>query len=337
MVGYARCNACRVEPTIGLLGDVMLGRGVAERLAEVSPEEVWSPELRELCLSCDVVICNLECCISERGEPTSRIPGKPFFFRAPPTAVESLRAIGVGAVGLANNHALDLGEGALLDTLELLGEAGIAAAGAGADVQAARRGVIVERAGVRIGLLAVSDHPGAYAAGADAPGIALADMTRGLPSWLSAELAHLRDECDLVIAFPHWGPNMNPHTARWQRRGAAAMVDTGAVLVAGHSAHVFHGISWEGGAPLAFDLGDALDDYAVDGRLRNDLGVLALWRPGDAARPLELVGLRLGYGRTGLADGADAEWISTRLIDVCRSLGSLVERVREQRFCIRPG
>jgi poly-gamma-glutamate synthesis protein (capsule biosynthesis protein) len=120
-----------VTPTIALLGDVMLGRGVAERLADVPPEEVWAPEVRELCRSCDLVICNLECCISTRGEPTERVSQKPYFFRGPPEAVRSLEAIGVRAVGLANNHALDYEAEALADTLDLLGEAGIAAAGAG--------------------------------------------------------------------------------------------------------------------------------------------------------------------------------------------------------------
>ncbi len=336
MVGYARCNACRVELTIGLFGDVMLGRGVAERLAVVPPEEVWSPELLLLCQSCDSVICNLECCISERGTQTSRIAGKPFFFRAPPAAVDSLRSIGVSAVGLANNHALDFETGALLDTLELLGEAGIEAAGAGADEAAVRRGVIIERRGTRVGLLAISDHPREYAAGTDAPGIAHADLTRGSPDWLTAELGRQRARCDLVIAFPHWGSNMNPHTDRWQRKAAAEMLEAGATLVAGHSAHVFHGIGWEGGNPVLFDLGDALDDYSVDTRLRNDLGVLALWRPGNADGPLELVGLRLDYCRTDLAYGADAEWIATRLADACRRLGSAVERLAEQRFRVSP-
>ena len=323
-----------MTPTIGLLGDVMLGRGVAEHLAEVPPEEVWSAELRELCLDCDLVIGNLECCLSERGDPTTRIPGKPFFFRAPPRAVESLRAIGVAAVGLANNHALDFGDCALLDTLELLGEAGIAAAGAGTDERAARRGVLVERKEARVGLLAVSDHPSAYAAGADAPGIALADLSREPPSWIATELGRLRDQCDQLIAFPHWGPNMNPHTAKWQRKAAAGMVDAGATLVAGHSAHVFHGIGWDGSAPLLFDLGDALDDYAVDRRVRNDLGVLALWRPGSAEAPLELVGLRLHHCWTDFAHGDDAEWIAARLSDACPPAGSSVERVAEQRFRI---
>jgi poly-gamma-glutamate capsule biosynthesis protein CapA/YwtB (metallophosphatase superfamily) len=332
MVGYARCNACRVEPTIGLLGDAMLGRGVAEHLAEMPPEEVWSPELRELCRSCDLMICNLECCISERGDPTSRIPGKPFFFRAPPAATESLRAIGVAAVGLANNHALDFGEAALLDTLDLLGEAGIEAAGVGVNQESARRGMIMERGGTRIGLLAVSDHPREYAAGAGAPGIAHGDLTAGLPSWLTDELRRLRGECGHVIAFSHWGPNMNPDTARWQKKAAVGMVEAGATLVAGHSAHVFHGVGWEAGRPVLFDLGDALDDYAVDRRLRNDLGVLARWRPGHAKSAVELIGLRLDYCVTGLAFGSDAEWIATRLEDACRPLGSSVERLAEQRF-----
>jgi poly-gamma-glutamate capsule biosynthesis protein CapA/YwtB (metallophosphatase superfamily) len=325
-----------MDPTIGLLGDVMLGRGVAERLAEVPPEEVWSPEVRELCLDCDLVICNLECCISERGEPTPRIPGKPFFFRAPPVAIESLRAIGVDAVGLANNHALDFEEPALLDTLEFLAEAGIEFAGAGPDQEAARAGVVVERDGVRVGLVAVSDHPLEYAAGLDEPGIAYAELDRGLPDWVTAELGRVRDACDLIIAFPHWGPNMNPHTARWQEAAVAELIDADATLVAGHSAHVFHGVGWKRGTPQLYDLGDALDDYAVDRRLRNDLGVLALWRPSTPSAPLELVGLQLDYCRTELAHGDDAEWIAARLADSCARLGSSVERAAEQRFRISP-
>jgi hypothetical protein len=34
---------------------------------------------------------------------------------------------------------------------------------------------------------------------------------------------------------------------------------------------------------VLYDLGDALDDYAVDRELRN-LGILALWRPGGEPR-----------------------------------------------------
>jgi poly-gamma-glutamate capsule biosynthesis protein CapA/YwtB (metallophosphatase superfamily) len=320
---------------IGLLGDVMLGRGVAEALA-ASPEEVWAPEVRAIAASCDGAIANLECCVSARGEQTRRVPGKPFFFRAPPAGIGALEALGVRAVSLANNHALDYEAEALEDTLDLLAEAGIAVAGAGRDEAEARRGAVVAVGELRVGLAAISDHPVEFAAGLDEPGIAHTDLRRGVPDWLATELGRLRGECDVVIAFPHWGPNMTTRPADWQSRIAGELQSAGADIVAGHSAHVFHGVGWGERGPLLFDLGDALDDYAVDPTLRNDLGVAALWRPGGGEAELELVGLRLDFCRTRLAAGPDAEWIATRLERACSELGTSVERVAEQRFVIRP-
>jgi poly-gamma-glutamate capsule biosynthesis protein CapA/YwtB (metallophosphatase superfamily) len=327
-------------PEIGLLGDVMLGRSVSEalesRLAD-SPGEVWSEELRSLCRSLDLVVCNLECCLSVRGRPTSRIRNKPFFFRGPPRAVESLRAIGARAVSLANNHALDFETQALADTVTHLAGAGIAAAGAGPDPGPARGPAVIEAGDRRIGLVCVSDHPREYAAGPDAPGIAYADLRRETPSWLLDRVGELAGSCDLTIAFPHWGPNMNDTPAPWQLRAAAELQAAGADLVAGHSAHVFHGAGWGERGPVLTDLGDALDDYRVDRELRNDLGVLAIWRPGAGDDELELVGLRLDFCRTGLAGGADADWIAARLARACAPLGTRPERLDERRFRIRPG
>jgi poly-gamma-glutamate capsule biosynthesis protein CapA/YwtB (metallophosphatase superfamily) len=322
--------------TIGLLGDVMLGRSVADALARSPPEDVWAPELREIASGCDAVVCNLECCISTRGAPTERMRGKPFFFRAPPLAIASLQAIGVTAVGLANNHALDYELEALADTLELLRRAGIELAGAGQDAAEARRGAVFGVGDLRLGVVPISDHPQEFAAGGGEPGIAFADLQRGLPEWLIEELARLRAECDLLLAFPHWGPNMTTEPARWQREAATRMQEAGVDLVAGHSAHVFHGIQWGSHGPVLFDLGDALDDYRVDRRLRNDLGVMALWRPGDPHAELELVGLTLDFCRTRLAEGSDAEWIAARLEGACAELGTRVERTGAGRFLVRP-
>jgi poly-gamma-glutamate synthesis protein (capsule biosynthesis protein) len=323
--------------TIGLLGDVMLGRSVAGRLAEVPPEDVWAPELQEVCGGCDLVICNLECCLSSRGTPTKRVRDKPFFFRGPPQATQSLQAIGVDAVSLANNHALDYEVDALLDTLDLLGEAGIAVAGAGRDVDEARRPAIVEAGGARVGLVAASDHPREFAADEHEPGIAHADLRHGLPGWLEQELAAARDACDWLIASPHWGPNMTTEPAGWQREVAAALQEAGADLVAGHSAHVFHGIGRGPRGPLLFDLGDALDDYRVDAGLRNDLGLMAIWRPGDPDGEVELVGLELDFCRTRIAEGEEADWIAERLDRACDEFGTTVERLSDGRFCLGRG
>lgn len=315
----------------------MLGRGVGAELRLRRPEELWDEQLRTLTRSLDLLVCNLECCVSLRGASTSLIAGKPFFFRAPPEAVGALRAIGADGVTLANNHALDFGEAALADTVSSLLAAGIATAGAGRGPRPARRPAVMSAGSRQVALLAATDHPPEYAAAPATWGVAYADLRNGVSDWLLDAIAAARGAGQLVIVSPHWGPNMTTQPAPWQRRAAAAMQQAGASLVSGHSAHVFHGVEWTGQGPILYDLGDALDDYRIDENLRNDLGTLAIWRPGDPAEELELVGLRLDYARTGLAHGHDADWIGQRLERACRELDTTVERIGEQRFQVSGG
>jgi hypothetical protein len=68
------------------LGDVMLGRGVAQRLNGSAAPVIWGESLLALTASLDLVIANLECCLASGGRPTRRIPRKPFFFRGPRSA-----------------------------------------------------------------------------------------------------------------------------------------------------------------------------------------------------------------------------------------------------------
>lgn len=306
---------------VALAGDTMLGRGVASRLlGSVDPEDLVAPELAELTRSADLFVLNLECCISERGEPWPE-PGKQFFFRAPPRAVETLIHLGVHAVSLANNHALDYGFVALGDTLAILRDAGIAVVGAGADAGAARTPAILEANGVRIGLVGFADHPASFAAGEHRPGVAFADLRDGLPDWLSVMVADTAARCDVVLISPHWGPNMTTEPLPVVRAAAAALVDGGATVIAGHSAHVFHGAR----PPVLYDLGDFLDDYARDRVLRNDLGLLWLVEVArDGVRSVEAVPLRLELAHTGLADGADRDWIARRLTTACAEFGTEV-------------
>ncbi|HWT23633.1 MAG TPA: CapA family protein, partial [Solirubrobacteraceae bacterium] len=102
--------------TLALAGDTMLGRGVGERLSADPRAPLLHPALAEIARAADLFVLNLECCVSERGAPVD-VPGKPFFFRAPPVAAERLAELGVDCVTLANNHVLDFGTEALADTL----------------------------------------------------------------------------------------------------------------------------------------------------------------------------------------------------------------------------
>jgi poly-gamma-glutamate synthesis protein (capsule biosynthesis protein) len=206
--------------------------------------------------------------------------------------------------------------------------------GADLEIDGARRGVVVQAGRSRLGVLALSDHPREFAAGEGRAGIAYADLRRGLPEWVTTELRRLRVQAELLLVFPHWGPNMTSRPARWQRERGRQLLAAGADAVAGHSAHVFHGVALTAAGPVLYDLGGALDDYAIDPELRNDLGVLARWRP-RAEPEIELIGLRLGFCRTELAVGADADWIAARLERACGKLGTSVKRMDEARFALR--
>lgn len=303
--------------TLALAGDTMLGRGVAALLEFTNePAAYLADGVREHLAEADLVVLNLECCVSARGSKWAS-PGKPFHFRAPPQAAEMLAGLGVGCVTLANNHALDYGYDALLDTRDHLERVGIQVVGAGPDEAQARRPVILSAGGVRVGVIGVTDHPPEYAASPDRPGVAYADLPYQVPPWLTEAVAGMR--ADIVLVTPHWGPNMTARPLPYVRSAAAALVKSGATLVAGHSAHVAHGVA----LPVLFDLGDFLDDYAVDPVLRNDLSLLFLVTfEGARVVGLRAVPIKLEYGRTELAQGREHAWISERFIGACAEMGT---------------
>jgi poly-gamma-glutamate synthesis protein (capsule biosynthesis protein) len=236
-----------------------------------------------------------------------------FHFRAPPWTAEALAQLGVHCVTLANNHALDFGPDALLDTLAHLDAAGIRVVGAGTDGGRARAPIVLDTGGFRLALVAFSDHPAEYAADATRPGIAYADPKGPLPTWLLTFAV-----ADAVLVTPHWGPNMTSEPPNHVRRAAQTLIDAGATIVAGHSAHVFHGV-----APhVLYDLGDFLDDYHVDRKLRNDLGLLFFVDlTGDR---LEAIPLKLEFAHTRLATKDETARITRRFTAACAALGTEV-------------
>jgi poly-gamma-glutamate capsule biosynthesis protein CapA/YwtB (metallophosphatase superfamily) len=307
---------------LALAGDTMLGRLVADAIADTRAVPV-DREVIAAAAEADLFVLNLECCISAGGERW-HAPGKPFFFRAPPVAAELLAEMGVDCVTLANNHALDYGTEALLDTFEHLREVRISWVGAGVDEAAARAPCLLGR----LAVLGASDHPRDYAAAADRPGIAWVDP----PGWLPDAIAAASRLADAVLVTPHWGPNMTAEPPPYVRDAADALVRAGATVVAGHSAHVFHGVSGR----VLYDMGDFIDDYRVDPHLRNDLGLLFLVDL-DAAGPrrIEAIPLKLDFCHTGLARGEDAAWIAQRFTAACADLGTPVTEV-DGRLVIDP-
>jgi poly-gamma-glutamate synthesis protein (capsule biosynthesis protein) len=311
-------------------GDTMLGRTVAEHVAANGRMAVWKDVLPTL-WSADLVLVNLECALTRHAVEWTDGERKAFYFRAHPSAVETLTAAGIDFVSLANNHVLDFGVDGLRETIETLDRAGVAHAGAGVDLAEAERPARLDAEGVRIAVVAAADHPEPWAAAPERPGIRLlrigseTDLER-----LARSLAEARAGADFVVLALHWGPNMRDRPTRDFRRFAHAAIDAGADIVWGHSAHVVQGIEFHKGRPILYDTGELVDDYAVDPELRNDLG--ALFRVhvrGPVVDEVAALPIRIDDMRTGIATEPERSWFAKKLTAQCAALATSVEEASD--------
>lgn len=313
---------------LALTGDVMLGRNVGGPIEREPPAYVWGNVLPRM-LQADLRFVNLECVVSACGEP---VQPKVFHFRAPPRTIEVLRAARIDVVSLANNHVLDFGENALLEMLDRLDQAGIARAGAGRDSDEAWSVAHSDSQGLRLGVLAFTDNEPGWEARAGRPGVAYAPTDPESPRLdeLLSRVTQAAADVDALVVSAHWGPNMRREPPPHFRLIARAVLDAGARVFWGHSAHIFQGIERRGDGIVLYDTGDFVDDYAVDERERNDLGFLfeleldAAGSVGEVALTPTAVDARAC--RVDLATGANAEWACERMASLCDAFGTRVER-----------
>ena len=252
------------------VGDVMLGRLVDEVLQARPPESVWGDTLPDFAAA-DLRACNLECALTDVGEPWTRTP-KAFHFRSAERNVAALAAAGVDIVSLANNHVLDFNEAGLLRTLAVLDEAGIAHAGAGRDLAEASAPAIRRVSGRRVGMLAFTDNEPDWAATHSAPGVFHVDPGADdeRAELLLDATRETRAAVDLLIVSAHWGSNWGAEPPGDHVSFGRALLDAGADIVFGHSCHTLRGVGLHGTGAILYGTGDFVDDYAVDPIERND-------------------------------------------------------------------
>lgn len=321
-----------MERTLAIAGDTMLGRGVNPVLLQRAPEYVWGDAL-PIMLAADARIINLECVISDRGEPWEPRT-KVFHFRAHPRAIEALGAAHIDYASLANNHILDFGDAAMLDCLERLDRAGIAHAGAGTSFDSASALARLDVRGLAVGFVSCTDNMKDWAAGAKSPGLYHVDIGNARSEEeLLQRLAAARKQVDLVVLSVHWGANMTVRPTPAMVQLAHGAIEAGADVVHGHSAHVFHGIEIYRDRPILYDTGDWVDDYAIDPSLRNDWTFLTLLGlEGSVPRELILFPCVIEDRQVRRARAEAPEMIA-RLERRCREFGTRCE-IRSDRIAI---
>ena len=207
--------------------------------------------LRETIAKSDIFMANLEFPFSERG---TQAADKQFTFRVSPSRVSILKEIGPDIVTVANNHALDYGTDALLDTCDTLDGAGIFHVGAGKNLEEAKQPQILEKNGRKIGFLGVSRvfPTGGWAAGPSHPGMFSAYDTASVVQ----EIQKVKKQCDYLVVYVHWGIERNTQPETYQREMGHQYIDAGADLVVGSHPHVLQGIEPYHGKWILYSLGN---------------------------------------------------------------------------------
>jgi Bacterial capsule synthesis protein PGA_cap len=232
----AAAGTVLVRPlVIDAVGDITFGESVgpaAESHGGAFPWVFVAPTLRRA----DITVGNLETAVSTRGVAAV----KEFTFRGAPELLLPVHHFaGFDVLTLANNHAVDFGRDALLDTVRAVRAAGIEPIGAGANERQARRAAIVEAGGLRVAFLGYSDvNPLGFNATSTAPGTAKADVDA-----IRADVRAALRRADVAVCFFHWGTELHAAPDARQQQFAAACFNAGAKLVLGAHPHVLGGVS----------------------------------------------------------------------------------------------
>lgn len=277
------------------------------------PRSAFGP-IAEVLRDADLTLVNLETAVTDRGTPEP----KTYHFRAPTTAYEALRAAGIDAISIANNHALDYGRVGLLDTLDSARSANFPVFGAGRNVTAAYTPWLTTVDGVRVavvGLSQVHNLSDQWKATATRPGIAMAfDRDRAVGAVEAA-----RRQADLVIVFMHWGIEGNPCPSGEMKSIAGALAGAGADIVLGTHAHTLLADGWLGRTYVHYGLGNFLW-YSISHT--TDSGVLRLTVRGREVVRNEFLPARVSVsGQPRLVSGSAERTIRDKVATARRCTG----------------
>lgn len=273
------------EVRLAVVGDIMLGRKVGERIQTQGTDAVLAG-VREELHDADLTIGNLESPLCSGGTPDD----KAYPLRADPSSLDVLSDGSFDLVSLANNHILDFGPECMDSTTGLLAEADIAHVGVGQTIDAAREPVILERNGMRIAFLGYLQMP-VERSGFDSQEWTATDTTPGLawadPAVIAADVQAAQIGADHVIVLLHSGFESTEHLSPEQQDAGNAALEAGATAVLGAHPHQLQAAHDRGdGSLVAWSLGNFVFDYP-NGWTESDSAVLHLTLGREGVRETE--------------------------------------------------
>ena len=247
-------------------------------LDEPGPMEQYFEGSRDLFLDHDFVIAHVEIphTTRERAQLSCLdVQALP----ANPEHLNVLKDLGIQVATFATNHTYDCGPNGVIDTIDKLNSLGIQAVGAGENIYQAKKPAIIEKKGIKIGVLAyncagpkmgwaASYKPGtnyieiftSYTPAQDMPGCPAKVHTFIMPEVIDRmkeEIAALKSQVDIAIVCYHKGNGGNtPKLSDYERPLCHAAIDAGADIVFAQHHHLLKGIELYKDKPIYHGLGN---------------------------------------------------------------------------------
>lgn len=246
------------DVTLVYAGDIYLSPYVQENYGRLGMDGVISKQLLAKMKGADIAMANEEFPFSTGG---TKAPDKQFNFRVDPSYKQILNELGLDVVTLANNHALDYGAEALMDTFETLDAAGIVYIGAGASRERAMQPYMVQAGQKNFGFLAASRVIPVtdWNVENQQPGMFCTYDSR----LLKEAVKQAKQQCEFLTVYVHWGVEKSNTPEEYQRQLAREYIDAGADLVVGAHPHVLQGIEYYNGKPIVYSLGNFIFNQEI--------------------------------------------------------------------------
>ncbi len=321
------------EPALRFIavGDIMLGRGVGMRLQKYGSYGRAFEDVSDILKQGDVVFANLESPLTESTH--SLDPKRKIVLKAKPEAVSALTGAGFNLLSIANNHMMDYYETGLFDTMSILNANHILFAGSGKNIDEARKPAIIEKNGLKIGLLAYSDMADLIFAGDPYLKYSADKNKSGIsPRKYEAvreDVQKLRGQVDLLAVSLHWGVEDSFTVTDEQREFAHKLIDDGVDLILGHHPHQFQGIEIYKGKPIFYSMGNFLFDQNESENMESF--IIDMRYKGTELTDLSATPVRiLDKSYVEVQTGTKAANIIARQSELCRDLGTPPEVVNDR-------
>ncbi len=320
------------EPELRLMavGDIMLGRGVGMRLKKEGDYGFAFSKVSDYLKQGDVTFANLESPITASTHSLDK--KRKIVLKGDPGSVEALTGAGIDVVSLANNHMMDYYEKGLFDTIDILDKNNILHTGSGRNLDDARRPVVIERNGIKIGFLAYSDMAELVFAGD--PYLkysAEKDKSGVLPrkyETIKEDVGKLRGEVDILAVSLHWGGEESFTIPPEQVEFAHRLIDDGVDVILGHHPHQFQGIEMYKGKPIIYSMGNFLFDQNDTENM--EAFIMDLRYKGNKLEACTAIPVRiLDKSYVEIQTGAAASNILERETKLCSKLGTVPETVND--------